>query len=303
MVPLAIIHGLSIIQLAPVKWYVFVSYFDEPPIASLFRFKLVLRFINSVLPTRLSGPSIGPFLLEHFTDLQFSESTAVTGAQVGFYALCYGVWSAIGLSIIATQIEPGVFLLVLLATVAYLIIGMVILSGAWYLEIVPSLSIVKWGVDVIELIPRYGSEIVTKFRELRSISGASAEFRSLATDRKTILVFVMVWVIFIALLSGSRMWVIIDSLGGSGSILFFSFYVITAYSVTILPLTPGGIGVTEATATFVFLSLGYAPEVIVPAIIIDRVLSVYLPALLGWYPSVSVSLSTVVGNSADEEIH
>jgi uncharacterized protein (TIRG00374 family) len=75
--------------------------------------------------------------------------------------------------------------------------------------------------------------------------------------------------------------------------ILLPLYLVTAYSVTLLPLTPGGIGVTEATATAVFVSLDVPSAVIIPVIFLDRFLGVYLPALVGWYPSLDMDLSAL----------
>jgi uncharacterized protein (TIRG00374 family) len=67
-----------------------------------------------------------------------------------------------------------------------------------------------------------------------------------------------------------------------------------AYSVTILPLTPGGVGVAEASATLVLVSLGVSQEVAIAVVLVDRVFGVYLPALLGAVPMATLDLSTLV---------
>jgi hypothetical protein len=70
-------------------------------------------------------------------------------------------------------------------------------------------------------------------------------------------------------------------------------YLVTAYSVTLLPLTPGGVGVTEATATAVFVSLGVPSAAIVPIVFVDRLFGIYLPAVIGWYPAARLDLSAL----------
>ena len=66
---------------------------------------------------------------------------------------------------------------------------------------------------------------------------------------------------------------------------------VTAYAVTLVPITPGGVGVAEASGTVVLASLGVPPAVGAPTILIDRFLGVYVPALLGWVPTVRLDLS------------
>jgi uncharacterized protein (TIRG00374 family) len=62
--------------------------------------------------------------------------------------------------------------------------------------------------------------------------------------------------------------------------------------VSLLPLTPGSIGVTEATAAFVFFSFGVTYEVAVSVIFLDRLFGTYLPAVIGWIPAVRMGVPT-----------
>jgi uncharacterized protein (TIRG00374 family) len=89
------------------------------------------------------------------------------------------------------------------------------------------------------------------------------------------------------------MWVIINAFGVASPLVFFPLYMIVSYSVTILPLTPGGVGVAEASATLVLGALGFPLEILVPAILLDRTVGVYLPAVLGWYETFSTNTGEV----------
>jgi len=83
------------------------------------------------------------------------------------------------------------------------------------------------------------------------------------------------------------------SFGVSVDPLLLPLYLVTAYSITLLPLTPGGIGVTEATAVAVFAGLGLPEAVVIPVVFLDRFLGVYLPALVGWYPTTKLDVSVL----------
>jgi hypothetical protein len=56
---------------------------------------------------------------------------------------------------------------------------------------------------------------------------------------------------------------------------------------------PGGVGVAEASATLVLVSLGVGEGAAAAVILLDRVLGVYLPALLGWVPAARVDLGAL----------
>jgi uncharacterized protein (TIRG00374 family) len=97
---------------------------------------------------------------------------------------------------------------------------------------------------------------------------------------------------------GLRVWLLLTALGESFTpVVLLPFALVMAYSVTILPLTPGGIGVAEASATTVIVALGVRPEIAAVVIILDRVIGVYLPAATGWIPVARMDLSAVLPNS------
>ncbi|QLH81356.1 hypothetical protein [Halosimplex pelagicum] len=74
---------------------------------------------------------------------------------------------------------------------------------------------------------------------------------------------------------------------------------VTAYSVTVLPLTPGGVGVTVVSATAVLLALGVAPELAPVVVLVDRTFGVYLPAVIGWLPAANVDLGDLLARGGD----
>jgi len=71
---------------------------------------------------------------------------------------------------------------------------------------------------------------------------------------------------------------------------------VMAYSVTVLPLTPGGIGVAEASATAALVALGVRPELAAVVVVVDRTLGVYLPAVIGWVPVARIDVSDVLSD-------
>jgi uncharacterized membrane protein YbhN (UPF0104 family) len=52
--------------------------------------------------------------------------------------------------------------------------------------------------------------------------------------------------------------------------------------------------VAEVSALYVFVALGVPEAAIVSAILIDRFLGVYLPALVGWVPMMNVDLGRLL---------
>ena len=96
---------------------------------------------------------------------------------------------------------------------------------------------------------------------------------------------------------GVRTWLLLNAAGVEFSPpVLLPVALVTAYAVTLLPLTPGGVGVAEASATLVLAALGIPASVAAPTILIDRFLGVYLPAFAGWVPAMRLDISSVLSD-------
>jgi len=126
------------------------------------------------------------------------------------------------------------------------------------------------------------------------MSKSSVGFRTMSRDARAISRFSIAWVLALVVVPGVRVYLLFVGFGVSPETpVLLPLYLITGYAVTVLPLTPGGVGVAEATSTLVFVSLGYSSAVVVPVVILDRLLGSYLPALAGWYPAVTTNFGDV----------
>jgi len=249
---------------------------------------LVVNFLNQLLPSRLSGRVAAPFVIRSYTGLALPDSTAVAGLHTAMFALCYGVVSAAGLAIALPRLSLGIVLLLALSTGLYLAAGLAVLLGGANLTAFDRLLV---GLRrVVARLPVVGETLADRMEGAVGFTADStATFRTLAVQPRVWVRYAAGWAVKHVLASGIRVWLLFGAFGASVEpAIFLPLYLVAAYSVTLLPVTPGGIGVTEATATVVFVALGVPGEVAAPAILLDRVLGVYLPALAGWYPSLSL---------------
>lgn len=287
---IALVVILTFFQLVPVRWYVLVAAYERPRLRSLFTIDLTVRFVNSVFPSRVSGASVTPILLRRHTSLDTADATAVTGALTSLYAICYGLCCIAGLLVFGGQFGPTVLAIVLVSTAVYLGLGLGLVATAWRFSDV--IRIVERVTAFTTAVPRVGTRIEGFLSSgIDALRGGERSFRSLVSRPRTMGWFAAAFCASGLMFPGLRLWVIMTSLGDTAPLALFPLYVIVAYSVTILPLTPGGIGVTEATAVVVLTAVGLSHEIAVSAVLIDRAFGVYLPALIGWYPSLSLDLS------------
>ena len=273
-------------------WRAVLAPFASVPLLTAGRVDLAVNFVNQLLPSRLSGRLAAPFILRAETGIDYGDATAAAGAHTGIYAVYYGLVSAVGLVAILGSVSTGLLLLLVLSTMLYLVAGVVVLLAGLNLTALDRL--VGFLASLAERVPRVGSAVADRVRAVPDITESSADaFGRISTDPRVWLRYAGGWTLALVVAPGIRVWLLFLSFGATVDPLLLPLYLVTAYSITLLPLTPGGIGVTEATATAVFVGLGVPEAVVIPAIFLDRFLGVYLPAVVGWSPTLDMDLSVL----------
>jgi len=273
-------------------WRAVAAPFARIPLLTAGRVDLAVNFVNQLLPSRLSGRLAAPFILKAETGIDYGDATAVAGAHTGIYAVCYGVVSAVGLVAIAGHVSTGLLLLLALSTALYLVAGVVVLLAGMNLTVLDRL--VGFLAGLAARVPRIGPALADRIRAVPDITESSADaFGRISTDPGIWLRYAVGWAGALVVAPGIRVWLLFLSFGATVDPLLLPLYLVTAYSITLLPLTPGGIGVTEATATAVFVALGVPEAVVIPVIFLDRFLGVYVPGLVGWFPTLDMDLSVL----------
>lgn len=254
---------------------------------------LVVNFVNQLLPSRLSGRLAAPFVVRARTGMNYADAAAVSGVHTGMYALFYGVTALAGLVVAVPRLSPGLVLLLALSTGLYLVAGAVVVLAGTNLTLLDRL--IDRLAAVIRRVPIVGDSLADR-REgaLEFTEASTVASRDLYRRPGVWVRYGVGWALALVLAPGVRVFLLLWALGsGFEPAVLLPLVLVAAYSVTLVPLTPGGIGVTEATATAVFVAWGVPGEVIVPVVLVDRFLGVYLPALAGWYPSVRMDRSSM----------
>jgi len=249
---------------------------------------LVVNFVNQLLPSRLSGRVAAPFVLRSKTGMAYTDAVAVSGVHTGVYAVLYGLTAAVGLGLAVTRLSAGVALLLALSTGLYVASGAAVLLAGANLTVLD--RVLGWVAGLCRRLPRVGAALADRVESLFEFTASvAAAFRRLGATPGLWARYAVGWTLALVVAPGVRVLLLFGAFGVAFEpAVLLPLYLVAAYSVTLLPLTPGGIGVTEATATVVFVALGVPSEVVVPVILIDRFLGVYLPALGGWYPSLGI---------------
>lgn len=274
-------------------WRAVVWPFARVGLLTAGRVDLAVNFVNQLLPSRLSGRVAAPFILRAETGIDYGDATAAAGVHTGVYAVLYGLTSLVGLAVILGRVSTGLLLVLLLSTALYLVAGVVVLLAGMNLTVLDRLVGVLAALAA--RVPKVGAAIADRIRSIPDITESSSDaFARLSTSPAVWLRYSTGWAGALVVAPGIRVWLLFVSFGVTPeSALLLPLYLVTAYSITLLPLTPGGIGVTEATATAVFVGLGVPESVVIPVVFLDRFLGVYLPALVGWYPTTQLDLSVL----------
>ncbi|WP_273836840.1 lysylphosphatidylglycerol synthase transmembrane domain-containing protein [Halococcus sp. PRR34] len=255
------------------------------------RIELVIKYVNHLLPSRVAGQSLAPLAIYHYTDHDWSEAVSIAGLSTGLHTILYGAVAVAGLAIFANQLSGGILIVLGLSAGLYVVIGALVLAAGRRLNVISSLAItVGHGLPDVPII---GKRLASLSNRLPSFTAnAAAVFQELSSNPWLLSIYLLSWTGTLMVFPGIRVWLLLTTLGKSFTpAVLLPVVLVTAYSVTLLPLTPGGIGVAEASATVVFVALGIPEAVAVPVVLLDRFLGVYLAALLGWIPMLEVDLA------------
>jgi uncharacterized protein (TIRG00374 family) len=277
-------------------WYVLVNGVTPASLATTARVDLVIKFVNHVVPSKASGHSVAPLVLRHYTGVDWTDAVSLAGVNTGLYATFYGVTALSGLAyfgVVTDRLASGWLVVILLSTGVYVAAGGLILLAGRHVDVAGRL--VARLERLLGTLPRVGDRLAGLAGALPSFTRDSASvFRDLSTRPSVVVPYALGWAGNLLVAPGLRVVLLLGALGGGFSPeLLLGVALVMAYGVTVLPLTPGGVGVAEASATAVLVGLGVAPDLAAAAVLVDRTLGVYLPAVLGWLPAARVDLGEI----------
>ncbi|QLH78909.1 flippase-like domain-containing protein [Halosimplex rubrum] len=252
---------------------------------------LVIKFVNHVVPSKASGHSVAPLVVRHYTGADWAEAVSVSGLNTGLYAALYGLVALAGLGLFAPRLGGGWLVVIALSTGVYLAAGALVLLAGRRMDAAGRLASRLSGL--LGRVPRVGDRLAGVAGALPSFTADSASvFRRLSVTPSVVGPYALGWAGTLMVFPALRVWVLLTALGGTFEpAVALPVVLVTAYSVTVLPLTPGGVGVAEASATAVLVALGVAPTLAPVVVLLDRTFGVYLPAVLGWPPAANLDFA------------
>lgn len=299
-VVLAVVLLLTIVEFASrfLMWHCVFRRFAHTTFTEAGAVDLLIKFVNLFLPSRLSGRVLSPAVVRHYTDISWARSVGISGVYTGLYASIYGVVAAVGFLVGYGQFSYGVRAVLALSIGLYLVAGVSILVAGTQLTVFD--GVFEWISGGIRRLPlgRVGTFVEERIGDAHQFSSESQDaFRDVLGAPRTLGLFALGWAGSLLVIPGARVWLLLqDASVATPALPIVALFVVAAYSVTLLPITPGGLGVAEASAIVVLVAAGIPEGVAASVIVVDRVLGVYVPSLLGVIPASRVDLGSVIKN-------
>ena len=274
-------------------WHALLRSVGQRSTRTVAQVDLSIKFINHVVPSKAAGHAVAPLVLRHFADLEWSDAVGIAGSNTALYSLLYGLIAIAGLAVFALDLPLWLLVGIAASTCLYLLAAVTIWSTGFGVG-------KRYGRRLLAIgaaVPLVGSFVGRASEALPSIAGPAREtFQTTVTNPRGVVEYALAMAGTIAVFPAIRVGLLLAAFGEPFEpAVLLPIALVTAYSLTIMPITPGGVGVAEFSALYVFVALGVPETAIVSAIVIDRFLGVYLPAFVGWLPMMNVDLGSLVG--------
>jgi len=281
-------------------WHALLGGVGQRSVRTVAEVDLSIKFINHVVPSKAAGHAVAPLVLRHFADLEWSDAVGIAGSNTALYSLFYGLIAIVGLAVFAFELPLWLLVGIAASTGLYLLGATAIWATGFGVGTQSGQRLLAISTSV----PLVGSFLDRAIGALPSIAGPARDrFQATVTDPRIAIEYALAMAGTIAIFPAIRVGLLLAAFGEPFEpAVFLPIALVTAYSLTIMPITPGGVGVAEFSALYVFLALGVPEAAIVSAILIDRFLGVYLPAFVGWLPMMNVDLGSLLhGDTAADE--
>ncbi|PTD94223.1 hypothetical protein C9439_04025 [archaeon SCG-AAA382B04] len=261
-----------------ISWKILIEKFNDVSMKKSLKIGLIVPFIGQILPARVSRVLGTPLVLKKkIKKTTNSIATAVTITNTILYSITYALICLLGVLLLRDKLPIWLLTLLVFSGLIYLVPYSLYKLGDNYRgNLDYFLDLINYLVGLIPFIKIDIKEKASDFVD-KTLSKSSI----LLEDKKIVFEFILVFIFSLSILTGLRVWFLLKGMEASINIFILFFAPTMAYSISIIPITPGGIGIAELTAIFVFVSLGIPKDIAGSVILLDRIFSFYLPSLIG----------------------
>lgn len=259
------------------SWQVLFRWKTKFPLPRAIGGNMMVNLVGNFLPGRFSARIMAPAIFGGLSkDLTMNVAVVCTYVHTTLYLLAYGLAALIGSLLLVLSSDQRLVLVLLVPVMLYLLFGSLLVVLPYLSKkrvsrsVLNWLSLEEWLKDIRRNEQSFGDLLGSPTRIVGSFA---ASFGALS------------------LLSGLRIYLLFEGMGIDVSPIWIAFVLPALYSVTILPFTVGGIGLAEGSAIGIMSLFGHSPETLAVIFLLDRVLAMYLPSLLG-----AIFVALVPGN-------
>ncbi|MNW57742.1 hypothetical protein D3C74_355670 [compost metagenome] len=176
------------------------------------------------------------------------------------------------------QVLTHLVLLSILALVAGRSIDHHMPSWARWALLAAVVAVVVTVVTVL-VVPRFRHAVRTYARD--DVLPAFRQLGGLAKDPRRLGLSIL-GAMGTTLSSAATLWACLLALGGGNDPIAAAFSTMVGQTLASAAPTPGGVGVVEAALTGGLVSFGIASAIALPAVLLYRLISCWIPVLIGW---------------------
>ncbi len=281
LILLAIGLELFTIFLYTLRWYVLNKVADiNTNLKKLFPMILVGLAINNITPSgRGGGEPVRAYILSREEDLPMENTFATVVADRTldtFPFLVLAVIAVIGV-ILYFPMNPLILALMIIAVIEILVLLLIII----YMSINR-----KFGERVngwiIGLSRRFYKKNTPEFEDkFTSVVMGFQDTMNRMVDDKKVMVYALPLSFIIWIFEILRVYIIFLAFGAVLSPLIIAEVFIIASLVGMIPLLPGGLGAVDGIMIIFYLTAGITPSLAAAATVVERLISFWLPTILG----------------------
>ena len=247
-------------------------------VTRLFRIQLSTKALGNIMPGgSAASTALGYRLLTMSTiagpDAAFALATAGIGSAVVLNLI---LWVGLIVSIPSRGLNPlytvaAIVGVILMAFAGFLVFGLV--EGQGRAE-----RVVRSVARRLRFDEHHAAEV---------LSHLGSRIEELAKDRK-LLTRVIMWALVNWLVDAASLWVFLRAFGGNLGLdaLIVSFGL--ANSLSVIPFTPGGLGIVEGVYIPTLTGFGLAGSTAAVGVLSYRVAQYWLPIMVGWFSYLSL---------------
>ncbi|MCK8826460.1 flippase-like domain-containing protein [Natroniella acetigena] len=278
-----VIFSLCILQLISLtitsyQWYILISKFQKPlSFKKVMSIHLAAKFTENITPSvKVGGEATKLYLLNRLFKINYEKSTSLLlinkfASFLPFLVIC-SVF--LGASIFTFKLPPAVYLSFLALSTTFIIIFLLY-------------SKVSNNNSLKELSCNNSSKpsLINKFLKLSLVnksiaffSNAIEETNNLISNQELIKLYFLsavVWFIY-----PIHVYYIISMLGVQSTFTLIAIATYSAYSVSMIPLSPGGLGSYEATMVLILTLNGISATNGLAIVLLTRLVTYLFPLLI-----------------------